>query len=158
MIHQGFLLQYLNPNEQRSLLANMNFEDVLEEVGSFGQFQVLMLFLLCLPRLILPMHFLLHNFLAAIPPHRCTILHQDQFANLTEEQLLLISLPRDSEEAFSSCKMFTEPQFHLLPNSTEEPANATSVQSCQHGWVYDQSQFTSTIATQVNLPFSFRTI
>ncbi|XP_066467925.1 solute carrier family 22 member 7-like [Tiliqua scincoides] len=129
----------------------MNFEDVLEEVGSFGKFQIVTLLLLCLPRLILPMHFLLHNFLAAIPPHRCAFLHQDQFANLTEEELLLISIPRDSEEAFSSCKMFTEPQFHLLPNSTQQPSNATSVQSCHHGWVYDQSQFISTIATQWDL-------
>nr|XP_056709625.1 solute carrier family 22 member 7-like [Euleptes europaea] len=129
----------------------MNFEDILQEAGSFGKFQIFTLLLLCLPRFILPLHFLLHNFLAAIPPHRCAIPHQDQFANLTEEEVLLINVPRDFEGAFSSCEMFSEPQFHLLLNSTEVPSNTSSVRSCQHGWVYDQSQFTSTIATQWDL-------
>ncbi|XP_048363355.1 solute carrier family 22 member 7-like [Sphaerodactylus townsendi] len=129
----------------------MNFEDILQEAGSFGKFQIFTLFLLCLPRFILPLHFLLHNFLAAIPPHHCAIPHQDQFANLTETEILLINIPRDSEGAFSSCEMFSEPQFHLLLNTTEMPSNTSSVQSCQHGWVYDHSQFTSTIATQWNL-------
>ncbi|XP_053240038.1 solute carrier family 22 member 7 [Podarcis raffonei] len=129
----------------------MNFEDLLCEAGGFGKFQILTLLLLCLPRLFLPLHFLLHNFLAATPAHRCAILHQDRFANLTEAEVLLISIPRDSEEAFSSCEMFSEPQFHLLLNSSQASTNATSVQSCQNGWVYNRSQFTSTIATQWDL-------
>ncbi|KAH0622777.1 hypothetical protein JD844_025433 [Phrynosoma platyrhinos] len=137
----------------------MNFEDLLQEAGGFGKFQLLTLLLLCLPRLFLPLHFLLHNFLAAIPPHHCAIPHQNWLANnLTKEEVWLISIPRDSEGVFSSCKMFSEPQFHLLVNSTQETtdttANFTTVQSCQHGWIYDQSQFTSTIATQVNVPSS----
>ncbi|XP_015267344.1 PREDICTED: solute carrier family 22 member 7-like [Gekko japonicus] len=129
----------------------MNFEDILQEAGSFGKFQIFTLSLLCLPRFILPFHFLLHNFLAAIPPHRCAIPHRDQFANLTEEEVLLINIPRNFEGTFSSCEMFSEPQFYLLLNSTEVPSNTSSVQSCQYGWVYDQSQFTSTIATQWDL-------
>ncbi|XP_008103110.1 solute carrier family 22 member 7 [Anolis carolinensis] len=133
----------------------MNFEDLLQEVGGFGNFQVLILLLLCFPRLLLPMHFLLHNFLAAIPPHHCNITYEDQLANLTKQEVWFISIPRDSEDVFSSCKMFSEPQFHLLVNSTKEAANTTTnitaVQNCQHGWIYDQSQFTSTIATQWDL-------
>ncbi|XP_042298478.1 solute carrier family 22 member 7-like [Sceloporus undulatus] len=133
----------------------MNFEDLLQEAGGFGKFQLLTLLLLCLPRLFLPLHFLLHNFLAAIPPHHCAISHQNWLANFTKEEVWLISIPRDSEGVFSSCKMFSEPQFHLLVNSTQEAAdttaNITTIQSCQHGWVYDQSQFTSTIATQWDL-------
>ncbi|XP_044285079.1 solute carrier family 22 member 7-like [Varanus komodoensis] len=129
----------------------MNFEDLLQEAGGFGKFQVLTLLLLCLPRVLLPLHFLLHNFLAAIPPHHCAIPHQEQFANLTEEDVLLINIPRDLEETFSSCEMFSSPQFHLLLNSTWAPTNSTSAQKCQHGWVYDHSQFTATIATQWDL-------
>ncbi|KAJ1147842.1 hypothetical protein NDU88_000688 [Pleurodeles waltl] len=71
--------------------------------------------------------------------------------------------------------MYGEPQWHLLENytwgppnnstwrpskistwetpgaSTCGPPNAFTVQSCQHGWTYDHSQFTSTIATQWDL-------
>ncbi|KAG8123167.1 hypothetical protein E2320_018523, partial [Naja naja] len=136
--------------EQTSDLAKMNFEELLREVGGFGRFQILTLLLLCFPRLLLPLHFLMHNFLAAIPGHHCAIPYQQQFANLTKEEVLIINIPRDFNGAFSSCEMFSEPQFHLLFNSSLELTNV-SVQSCQYGWIYDQSQFISTIATQWNL-------
>uniref|UniRef100_A0A8D0G648 Solute carrier family 22 member 7 n=1 Tax=Sphenodon punctatus TaxID=8508 RepID=A0A8D0G648_SPHPU len=129
----------------------MNFEDLLLEAGGFGRFQILTLLLLCIPRFILPMHFLLHNFLAAIPSHHCAIPHHDQFVNFTQEEVLLINIPREPDGTFRSCEMFSEPQLHLLLNSSQESANASSVQSCQQGWVYDHSQFTSTIATQWDL-------
>ncbi|KAJ7341181.1 hypothetical protein JRQ81_004999 [Phrynocephalus forsythii] len=119
----------LSPYENTNVSAKMKFEDLLEEAGGFGRFQILTLFLLCLPRVILPLHFLLHNFLAAIPPHHCAIPPQDQLANLSKEEVLLISIPKDPEEAFSSCEMFTEPQFHLLLNSTwRTSGNITAVQ------------------------------
>ncbi|KAJ1147821.1 hypothetical protein NDU88_000676 [Pleurodeles waltl] len=55
--------------------------------------------------------------------------------------------------------MYREPQGHLLDrsywgppnNSTWGPPNASNLQSCRDGWVYDHSQFTSTIATQWDL-------
>ncbi|NXO50332.1 S22A7 protein, partial [Aramus guarauna] len=129
----------------------MKFEDLLLETGGFGRFQILILFILCLPRINLPMHFLLHNFLAATPSHHCAIPHQEAFVNLTVEEVLLISIPRDPDGTFRSCEMFSQPQFHLLLNSSLQPENNSIVQNCQHGWVYDHSQFTSTIATQWDL-------
>ncbi|NXI94113.1 S22A7 protein, partial [Psophia crepitans] len=129
----------------------MKFEDLLLEVGGFGRFQILILFILCLPRTNLPMHFLLHNFLAATPSHHCAIPHQEAFVNLTMEEVLLISIPREPDGTFRSCEMFSQPQFHLLLNSSLQPENKSIVQHCQHGWVYDHSQFTSTIVTQWDL-------
>uniref|UniRef100_A0A8C3DJP9 Solute carrier family 22 member 7 n=1 Tax=Corvus moneduloides TaxID=1196302 RepID=A0A8C3DJP9_CORMO len=125
----------------------MRFEDLLLEIG--GRFQILILAVLCLLRINLPMHFLLHNFLAAIPSHHCAIPHQEAFVNLTMEEVLLISIPRKPDGTFSSCEMFSQPQFHLLLNSSLQPENKSIIQHCQHGWVYDHSQFTSTISTQV---------
>lgn len=127
----------------------MKFEDLLLEIGGFGRFQILILFVLCLARINLPMHFLLHSFLAATPSHHCAIPHQDAFVNLTMEEILLISIPREPDGTFRSCEMFSQPQFHLLLNSSLQPENDSITQSCQHGWVYDHSQFTSTISTQV---------
>ncbi|NXP61589.1 S22A7 protein, partial [Chloropsis cyanopogon] len=129
----------------------MKFEDVLLETGGFGRFQILILTILCLPRINLPMHFLLHNFLAATPSHHCAIPHQEAFSNLTMEEVLLISIPRNPDGTFSSCEMFSQPQFHLLLNSSLQPENKSIIQHCQHGWVYDHSQFTSTISTQWDL-------
>ncbi|NXP87062.1 S22A7 protein, partial [Passerina amoena] len=112
--------------------------------------QILILAILCLTRINLPMHFLLHNFLAATPSHHCAIPHQEAFVNLTREEVLLISIPQKADGTFSSCEMFSQPQFHLLLNSSLQPENKSIIQHCQHGWVYDHSQFTSTISTQVS--------
>ncbi|KAK5898956.1 hypothetical protein CesoFtcFv8_008485 [Champsocephalus esox] len=51
----------------------MRFEEILDKVGGFSRFQFLILFILCLPRFILPLHFLLHNFVSATPPHHCAL-------------------------------------------------------------------------------------
>uniref|UniRef100_A0A8C6JRV7 Uncharacterized protein n=1 Tax=Melopsittacus undulatus TaxID=13146 RepID=A0A8C6JRV7_MELUD len=126
----------------------MKFEDLFLEIGGFGRFQILVLFILCLPRINLPMHFLLHNFLAATPHHHCAIPPREAFENLTTEEVLLISIPRDPDGTFRSCEMFSQPQFQLLLNSSLQPENSSIIQHCQHGWVYDHSQFISTIATQ----------
>ncbi|NXJ97723.1 S22A7 protein, partial [Corythaixoides concolor] len=129
----------------------MKFEDLLLEIGGFGRFQILTLSILCLTRTNLPMHFLLHNFLAATPSHHCAIPQQEAFMNLTMEEVLLISIPREPDGTFRSCEMFSHPQFHLLLNSSLQPENNSIIQHCQHGWVYDHSQFTSTISTQWDL-------
>ncbi|XP_003203825.1 solute carrier family 22 member 7 [Meleagris gallopavo] len=129
----------------------MKFEDLLLETGGFGRFQILILLILCLPRINLPMHFLLHNFLAATPSHHCAIPHQEEFVNLTTEEILLISIPREPDGTFRSCEMFSQPQFHLLLNSSLQPDNDSITQDCQYGWVYDHSQFTSTISTEWDL-------
>ncbi|XP_078503413.1 solute carrier family 22 member 7-like [Lissotriton helveticus] len=145
----------------------MKFEDLLLEAGGFGRFQVLILILIAIPRITLPLHFFLDNFLTAVPPHRCTLQGQDAFGNLTEEELHLISIPREPDGTFSSCKMYREPQWHLLENSTWRrpkdytggppntstwrPPNSSSLQGCQHGWTHDHSQFKSTIVTQWDL-------
>uniref|UniRef100_A0A8C7E9Z4 Solute carrier family 22 member 7 n=1 Tax=Nothoprocta perdicaria TaxID=30464 RepID=A0A8C7E9Z4_NOTPE len=117
----------------------MKFEDLLLDIGGFGRFQILILFLLCFPRINLPMHFLLHNFLAATPSHHCAIPHQEAFVNFTTEELLLISIPREPDGTFRSCEMFSQPQFYLLLNSSLQPENDSIIEPCKHGWVYDHS-------------------
>uniref|UniRef100_A0A8D0G3A4 Major facilitator superfamily (MFS) profile domain-containing protein n=1 Tax=Sphenodon punctatus TaxID=8508 RepID=A0A8D0G3A4_SPHPU len=122
----------------------MRFEELLVEVDGFGKFQILIFFLLCLPRIIIPWHFLLHNFISAVPPHHCALPNLISFANLTQDKILLVSIPRGDDGTFSSCEMFSEPQFHLLVNSSQELVNGSSIQSCHQGWVYNHSQFIST--------------
>ncbi|XP_064411379.1 solute carrier family 22 member 7-like [Latimeria chalumnae] len=130
----------------------MKFEDLLKDVGGFGRFQILVHLNIFITRLVLPFHFLLHNFLGAIPPHHCTIPDLEALTNLTQEEKLMVSIPRESGGTFSSCKMFSKPQFHLLlSNSSQGADNDSSVEQCQHGWVYNHSQFSSTIATEWDL-------
>uniref|UniRef100_A0A8C9W181 Zmp:0000001102 n=1 Tax=Scleropages formosus TaxID=113540 RepID=A0A8C9W181_SCLFO len=130
----------------------MKFDSLLDEVNGLGKFQILIVILLVVPRFILPCHFLLNNFIAAMPSHHCNItalVDGDIFENLTQEQRLTVSIPAQEDGTLSSCEMFPQPQLHLLygpSNTTDTPAV-----ECQNGWVYDTSTFTSTIATEVNL-------
>ncbi|XP_075704451.1 solute carrier family 22 member 7-like [Rhinoderma darwinii] len=129
----------------------MHFEDVLSEVGGFGKFQILSLMILCLPRVILPLHFLLHIFISAVPPHHCAISSHRNPGNLSQEDLLLINIPQEPDGTFSSCKMFSEPQPHLILNRSRGTLNGSEVQNCDQGWEYDRSTFFSTTVTQWDL-------
>ncbi|XP_023269122.1 solute carrier family 22 member 7 [Seriola lalandi dorsalis] len=120
----------------------MRFEEILDEVGGFSKFQFLLLFILCLPRAILPLHFLLHNFVSATPPHRCALrIPEDRAAN---PEVLALRIPRQDDGSLSSCRVY-DPllTFDLSPGNRTAP--------CPHGWIYDRSQFSSTTATEWDL-------
>lgn len=128
----------------------MKFENILEEIDGFGPFQIVIIILMCAPRIVLPCHFLLNNFIAALPPHRCDISTLEDgglLANLTRQQRLTVSIPVREDGDPKSCEMFAEPQFQLLANSSNSAGLPTV--GCQSGWVYDNSTFTSTLATEV---------
>ncbi|KAM6915904.1 solute carrier family 22 member 7-like [Xenentodon cancila] len=130
----------------------MTFEAILEEINGFGLFQIIIIILLCTPRIVLPCHFLLNNFIAAVPPHRCDISTVDDeglFGNLTQDEKLTVSIPAGEDGDLQSCKMFAEPQFQLLSNGSNSTDLLTA--PCQNGWVYDKSTFSSTIATEWDL-------
>uniref|UniRef100_UPI0037E765BF solute carrier family 22 member 7-like n=1 Tax=Semicossyphus pulcher TaxID=241346 RepID=UPI0037E765BF len=130
----------------------MKFENMLAEVDGFGKFQLRTILLMVIPRVTLPFHFLLNNFIAAIPSHHCDISSLDDggvFKNLSQAERLIVSIPVQEDGTHSSCQMFAEPQYPLLLNSS----NITELPTvpCQNGWVYDNSTFKSTLATDWDL-------
>nr|XP_029539947.1 solute carrier family 22 member 7-like [Oncorhynchus nerka] len=128
----------------------MRFEEVLDEVGGFSKFQFLVLHLLCLPRVILPLHFLLHNFISGVPPHHCALgIPGDGSETLADPMTLALRVPREADGSFSSCRAFATPVTLDLGHSNY--TNVSMSVPCQDGWVYDRSQFTSTTATQWDL-------
>lgn len=131
----------------------MKFDNVLAEVNGFGKFQIRTLLLLAIPRVTLPFHFLLNNFIASIPYHHCDISSLDDggiFRNLSQQEKIIVSIPFQQDGRPSSCQMFAEPQYHLLFNST----NTTDqpIVPCQSGWTYDNSTFKTTLASEVSSP------
>ncbi|XP_068590611.1 solute carrier family 22 member 7b.1 [Cebidichthys violaceus] len=130
----------------------MKFENILEEIDGFGPFQIAIIVLLCAPRIVLPCHFLLNNFIAVVPPHRCDVSALGAgglFGNLTLEQRLTVSIPAREDGGPKSCEMFAEPRLQLLADGSDG-ADPPTVR-CQSGWVYDNSTFTSTLATEWDL-------
>ncbi|XP_054424746.1 solute carrier family 22 member 7 isoform X2 [Pteronotus mesoamericanus] len=134
----------------------MGFEELLDQVGGFGPFQLRNMALLALPRILMPMHFLLPVFLAAVPAHRCAL--PDTPVNFSHQDTWLEAyLPREPNGRLSSCLRFTYPQ--ALPNTTlweegqslKELQAEASTEPCPQGWEYDHSEFSSTIATEWDL-------
>lgn len=127
----------------------MKFDDILKEINGLGPFQITLLVLFCIPRIVLPCHFLLNNFIAVLPPHHCDFSSLDsggRFRNLTQEQRLTVSIPVGENGAPEACKMFAEPQVHLLANVS----NSTGLPTVPcTGWIYDNSSFTSSVAMEV---------
>ncbi|XP_040283602.1 solute carrier family 22 member 7 [Bufo bufo] len=124
----------------------LSFEELLNEAGGFGKFQLRIILILSLVRIIVPLHFLQHNFISAVPPHHCTIPNHRRPDNRSHEDLLLINLPQNPDGSFSSCEMFSKP----LQNTSQGEDHST-VHSCDQGWEYDRSMFSSTTVTQWDL-------
>ncbi|XP_052386463.1 solute carrier family 22 member 7-like [Carassius gibelio] len=130
----------------------MKFENLLAEVGGFGKYQISIIALLVIPRVTLPFHFLLNNFIAAIPSHHCDISSLDAdgiLGNLSQEERLTVSIPAEEDGSPASCHMFSYLQFHLLTNSSS--STELPVVECQNGWEYDNSTFKSALATEFDL-------
>lgn len=130
--------------------VTMKFDNILDEADGFGRYQIALVLLLFIPRITIPCHFLLNNFIAAIPSHHCDISSLDAdgiLGNLSREDRLTVSIPAQEDGTPASCHMFSHPQFHLLMNSSS--STELPVVECQNGWEYDNSTFISTLATQV---------
>ncbi|XP_004674069.1 PREDICTED: solute carrier family 22 member 7 [Condylura cristata] len=136
----------------------MGFEELLDQVGGFGHFQLWNVALLALPRVLLPLHFLLPIFLAAVPAHRCVL--PGTPANVSHQDAWLeASFPREPDGTFSSCLRFSHPR--ALPNTTlgggeQSPGELEGqpeppTEPCPQGWEYNSSEFSSTIATEWDL-------
>ncbi|KAJ0033776.1 hypothetical protein NQD34_000883 [Periophthalmus magnuspinnatus] len=131
----------------------MKFDNILADINGFGKFQIQLVLLQFLSRITLPCHFLLNNFMAAVPSHHCNISALDDgglFQNLTLDQQLTVGVPLSAHGGSpSSCRMYSSPQYHLM--SGFNSSNNTLDVECQNGWVYDNSTFKSTIATEWDL-------
>lgn len=117
----------------------MRFEEVLDGVGGFSRFQLLLLFILCVPRAILPLHFLLPNFISATPPHRCALGSPED----AEPGAPALWIPRQDDGSLSSCSVY-----EAAPASELDRGNATA--PCSHGWIYNESRAHSTTASEVS--------
>ncbi|XP_043825589.1 solute carrier family 22 member 12-like [Dromiciops gliroides] len=137
----------------------MAFAELLERVGSLGRFQIFQIVFLVLPIVCLTTHNLLDNFTAAIPNHRCWVPLLDSAAastnvtrGLESDALLRVFIPLDRHRKPERCRRFLRPQWQLLELNASTPnASEADTEPCLDGWIYDHSDFTSTIVSEWNM-------
>ncbi|XP_010586851.1 steroid transmembrane transporter SLC22A24-like [Loxodonta africana] len=137
----------------------MAFSELLQHVGNFGRFQIMISILSILLSSLITTHNLVQNFSAAIPAHRCYTQLLDNTTsktkitmNLTDKDLLKISIPMGPNQKQEQCHRFRQTQWQLLnPNESAPNTTELEIEPCLDGWTYDRSVFTSTVVTQWDL-------
>ncbi|XP_030368675.1 solute carrier family 22 member 13-like isoform X3 [Strigops habroptila] len=114
------------------------FGDLISAVGEFGLYQKLLVLLISLPLLLNPFQMIGQVFMVLDEPHHCnTSWIRAVGPNLTEEEQLNLTLPRDADGEYEQCSMYSPVDWDL-DSIVAYGLNAT--EKCSSGWVYPSAQ------------------
>ncbi|KAM9199046.1 LOW QUALITY PROTEIN: solute carrier family 22 member 13-like [Mergus octosetaceus] len=112
--------------------------EILKAVGDLGTFQKRLVLFSMLPCLSLAFHQFCQLFMVPDLPHYCnTSWIRAVGPNLTEEEQLNLTLPRDADGAYEQCSMYSPVDWDL-GSIVAYGLNAT--EKCSSGWVYPSAQ------------------
>ncbi|NXR10953.1 S22AD protein, partial [Semnornis frantzii] len=112
--------------------------EILKVLGDFGPFQKWLVLFTVLPCLSVAFHQFCQLFMVSYVPHHCdTSWIRAVGPNLTEEEQLNLTLPRDAAGAYKQCSMYSPVDWDLDSIRTYG-LNAT--EKCRSGWVYPPGQ------------------
>ncbi|KAM6338720.1 solute carrier family 22 member 13-like [Podargus strigoides] len=112
--------------------------EILKVVGDFGPYQKWLVLFTLFPCLSVAFHQFCQLFMVPHVPHHCdTGWIRAIGPNLTEEEQLNLTLPRDADGAYEQCSMYS-PVDRDLDSIVAYGLNAT--EKCSNGWVYPSGQ------------------
>ncbi|GAV02313.1 hypothetical protein RvY_12898 [Ramazzottius varieornatus] len=133
-------------------MTALDFDDILQQVGSFGAYQKFVLAFVLFPAT-LPCAFISWNqlFMSGTPStYHCKIPGRDY---LTTADLLYFipNSTKDDEAGLDKCRMFDFDFFTLSGLNSRARNTSLAIVPCKYGWTYDTSVYNSTVVTEWNL-------
>ncbi|NWX01335.1 S22AD protein, partial [Caloenas nicobarica] len=112
--------------------------EILKTVGEFGPFQKWLVLLTLLPCLSVAFHQFCQLFMVPNVPHHCDTSWICAIGpNLTEEEQLNLTLPRDADGAYEQCSMYSPVDWDL---GSIVAYGLNDTEKCSSGWVYPPAQ------------------
>ncbi|KAM7174497.1 solute carrier family 22 member 13-like isoform 1-T1 [Macrochelys suwanniensis] len=125
-----------------------DFGDIINAIGDFGPFQKWLVLMLSLTNFLTAFPMFGQVFMVLDVPHHCkTSWIYAISPNLTEEQQLNLTIPRNTQGSYEECLMYTPVNWDI-DSIVEYGLNVTK--KCQEGWVYSSEQ-NPTLVTQFDL-------
>ncbi|XP_070567476.1 organic cation transporter protein-like [Ptychodera flava] len=144
----------------------LKFDDVLEYLGEFGPYQKRLYFLVCLMAILSAMPAFAQVFLAAETDHWCNAPElEDYYENCTNqavhdvciETIKNFSIPLEDETGvcgdslvYSKCYRYDISDIDYSPGKDIAKYTNTTIK-CDYGWIYDRSQYKSTVFQEFDL-------
>ena len=144
-------------------------EDVVDDINGNGKFQKRLLYVLLLPLYIfLALNSMMVFIILQSPPHWC---NHPMASNLTGDALKEWKdcyIPKNNDSSFDACKIVLPnipSRWEMTRNSNKNGGNYICpvrdyerygngadvvIEECKLSWMYDQSEFTRTIVTDLN--------
>ncbi|XP_054289222.1 carcinine transporter-like [Macrosteles quadrilineatus] len=134
----------------------MDLDDLLPQVGEFGRYQKLLVWLVCLPACV-PCGFCAFNqlFMADTPDHWCLVPELMEYDVQLRKQLAIpITEDSDNVTSYSKCQRYNVNWTQLLSDFDIDSLSANvswPVVSCDQGWEFDTSVISSSIVIDYEL-------
>ncbi|XP_071478126.1 organic cation transporter protein-like [Diadema antillarum] len=145
----------------------MRFDDILIHISEFGRYQKIIYFLVCVNGMMCAMQMLAQVFMAGRSDHWCNVAGWEDVEctqwDLTEEQCAEAkrnaSMPVNGTEDELQCSKYViVDDLQFSPDLDPANYNNTDVTSCNDGWVYDRSQYHSSVVQEFDLVCSQATL
>ncbi|CAH0730021.1 unnamed protein product, partial [Brenthis ino] len=132
----------------------MDFDAILEDVGTFGRYQKLVIYFILLPAVIpCGFHAYAQLFMAADVKHWCRVPELEHLENV--ELIKNLSIPlelKNGELEYSQCSMYNLNYSELLKSYPDiEIGDFAEITPCTDGWMYDKNIYKNTVVTEWDL-------